>query len=99
MKTLRFSGALTAQGWISPAFIELDPAGKIVSISQQAPGAAAESIEGYAIPGFRNCHSHSFQFAMAGLAEHLGQNNNMDDFWSWREAMYDLALKLGPDAL
>ena len=99
MKTLRFSGAFTAQGWISPAFIELDPAGKIVSISQQAPGAAAESIEGYAIPGFRNCHSHSFQFAMAGLAEHLGQNNNMDDFWSWREAMYDLALKLGPDAL
>ena len=48
-----------------------------------------------AIPGFRNCHSHAFQYAMAGLAEnHL---NPKDDFWSWREAMYKLALAVEPE--
>lgn len=57
-----------------------------------------ESIpfEGIYIPGFLNAHSHSFQYAMAGLAE-VHKSHNSDDFWSWRESMYSLALRLDPD--
>ena len=30
---------------------------------------AYEAVQGYALPGFQNCHSHAFQYAMAALAE------------------------------
>ena len=42
-----------------------------------------------------NLHSHAFQRAMAGLAEYGGAGP--DDFWTWREAMYRVALSVTPD--
>ena len=42
------------------------------------------------IPGLINCHSHSFQRGLRGLGENYPPNV-MDDFWSWRETMYNLA--------
>jgi formimidoylglutamate deiminase len=39
-----------------------------------------------------NAHSHAFQRAMAGLAEQRGAQG--DDFWSWRERMYAVALRI-----
>lgn len=44
-----------------------------------------------------DAHSHAFQRAMAGLAErrHAGE----DDFWSWRERMYRVALRIAPAQL
>jgi formimidoylglutamate deiminase len=97
VKRYRFSKLLSGKKWISPAFVEVGDDGKILSLSNQSSNNAFESMEGVVIPGFRNCHSHSFQYAMAGLAEHLSVTHSMDDFWSWREAMYDLALKISPD--
>ncbi|HXE67603.1 MAG TPA: formimidoylglutamate deiminase [Rhodanobacteraceae bacterium] len=44
-----------------------------------------------------NLHSHAFQRAMAGLAERRGPGD--DSFWTWREAMYGFASRIGPDAL
>ena len=40
--------------------------------------------ERFTLPGFVNAHSHAFQRALRGRAEGA-------DFWSWREAMLDLA--------
>jgi formimidoylglutamate deiminase len=37
--------------------------------------------------GFVNAHSHSFQRALRGRVEAGGRGD--DDFWSWREAMYE----------
>jgi formimidoylglutamate deiminase len=55
-------------------------------------------VKGVVLPGFLNAHSHAFQFAMAGMAEkHLPGSN--DDFWSWREAMYECALSMQPDQI
>jgi formimidoylglutamate deiminase len=52
-------------------------------------------VEGYALPGFQNAHVHAFQYAMAGLAEnHPGGGH--DDFWTWREVMYQCALSIDP---
>ena len=44
-----------------------------------------------------NLHSHAFQRAMAGLAERKGRSG--DTFWTWREAMYSFASRIGPDDL
>lgn len=95
---LRCSALLTFKGWIEPAYITLDGKGLILSISEKSPpeSGSFEKINGFVIPGFQNAHSHAFQYAMGGLAEHLPKNAASDDFWSWRDAMYGLAGKVTP---
>lgn len=94
---LRFSGLLQKQGWISPAYVLLSPQGKISGISSEPFGQEPiEAIDGYAVPGFQNAHSHAFQYAMSGKAERHPVGTE-DDFWSWREAMYHCALTPDPD--
>ncbi len=94
MKSYRFKALLQNSGWIENALVSVDESGKIVSVSQAAQPNA--SFQGLALPSFQNAHSHAFQYAMAGLAEnHSGD----DDFWSWREKMYELALNLNPDEM
>lgn len=98
MKTYRFKALLQNQEWIENVFVSIDENGNIFSISQDEISDAI-SIDGYAIPAFQNAHSHAFQYAMAGLAERHSFAQNADDFWSWREAMYRLALDLNPDEM
>ena len=94
MRSYRFKALLQNSGWIENAQVSVDDAGKIVSVARAA--GSDVSFRGYALPAFQNAHSHAFQYAMAGLAEnHTGE----DDFWSWREKMYELALNLEPDEM
>lgn len=48
------------------------------------------------MPGLVNAHSHAFQRDLRGRTEWLDPAREGEDFWSWREAMY--ALALGYDA-
>jgi len=48
------------------------------------------------LPGFVNGHSHAFQRVLRGRTEHAPLGAGDDDFWSWREAMYEAATKLQP---
>ncbi len=49
------------------------------------------------LPGFVNTHSHAFQRAIRGRTEYPRSNSNgSEDFWSWRETMYQAALRLNP---
>lgn len=96
MKSYKFKALLQNKNWIENAVVSLDENGAIVSVSQ-TENPDAEYIDGYALPGFQNAHSHAFQYAMAGLAERHSIGREADDFWSWREAMYQLALNLNPD--
>ena len=57
----------------------------------------ATSLAGPALPGMVNAHSHAFQRAFAGFAEHRGEDG--DDFWSWRTRMYEVANRIGPGEL
>jgi formiminoglutamate deiminase len=98
MKSYRFKALLQNQGWLENATVALDEAGKIISVSQ-TENPDAIYIDGYALPGFQNAHSHAFQYAMAGLAEARADARQADDFWSWRETMYGLALNLNPDQM
>lgn len=95
-----FDSALLSTGLISPACIGIDEEGIIQSVSSFQPDqkGEVENVKGIAFPGFQNCHSHAFQYAMAGLAERHAPGTN-DDFWSWREAMYSCALSMDPDQI
>ncbi|WP_420386847.1 formimidoylglutamate deiminase [Roseivirga sp.] len=96
-KAYHFKGLLTEKGWLEDVTINLDDEGRITSIGEA--NHTAEKVNGYALPGFQNAHSHAFQYAMAGLAELHEGTGVPDDFWSWRSAMYDLALQIDPDQL
>ncbi len=91
-----FKGILQRTGWKHEIEVETNSEGIIVSIEKACKN---DSKNGYALPGFYNAHSHAFQYAMAGLAENHGEGSNPDDFWSWRDAMYRLALSLDPDQI
>ena len=57
----------------------------------------AEALPGPVLPGLVNAHSHAFQRAFAGLAER--RESEADDFWSWRDRMYRVALRITPEQL
>ena len=96
MKTHEFKGILTAKGWKENVQIKTDESGVIQSIENLAH---KQEMDQYALPGFQNAHSHAFQYAMAGLAELHSTSPAQNDFWSWRNAMYDLALSINPEQL
>lgn len=73
----------TPQGWQRDAWVD---------------GASGVEVRArFALPGMPNLHSHAFQRAMAGLAERRGPGD--DSFWTWREAMYAFASRIGPEDL
>jgi formimidoylglutamate deiminase len=62
--------------------------------------ALAETIElpGRALlPGFVNAHSHAFQRLLRGRTQWRPSDSPEADFWSWRDAMYRIALALSPE--
>ncbi|MED5619630.1 formimidoylglutamate deiminase [Ideonella sp. BN130291] len=61
------------------------------------PPADARVLAGPVLPGLVNAHSHAFQRAFAGLAER--REGEADDFWSWRDRMYRVALRISPAQL
>ena len=90
---------LQNDGWKENVLIQCDSNGKISSIQENSTDSKATIINGFAFPGFQNAHSHAFQYAMAGLAEVHDISHTSDDFWSWRTAMYKLALSVSPDQM
>ena len=58
---------------------------------------AAEVLPGPVLPGLVDAHSHAFQRAFVGLAER--RDSVHDDFWSWRDRMYRVALRITPGQL
>lgn len=101
MKHYRFKALYQDNKWISPAYVSVDQEGRIGYLSTTPPRdtEGLETVDGYVLPGFQNAHSHAFQYAMAGIAERHSGAANPDDFWSWRNAMYQLALNLQPEQM
>ena len=99
MKHYFFDKILMNDGWKSNVSIVTQPDGIIHSIKENQQRTIAHHVKGFALPGFQNAHSHAFQYAMAGLAEVHPTGQKADDFWSWRDAMYRLALSVNPDQM
>lgn len=100
VKFFEFAGACLRDSFISPCVIGIDDNGVIRHLSKTLPAekAEVEKVNGVLLPGFQNAHSHAFQYAMAGMAE-IHKPGAADDFWSWREAMYQCALSFDPDQI
>jgi len=91
--------AWVAGGWQDAVLLRVDAQGYWAEITPgvTAPPAGTTVLEGPVLPGLVNAHSHAFQRAFAGLAER--RDSETDDFWSWRDRMYGVALRITPEQL
>ena len=83
-------------GWQAHVLLRIGADGCWAEISPDIaqPPANAQVLAGPLLPGLVNAHSHAFQRAFAGMAER--RETAADDFWSWRERMYRVALRISP---
>jgi formimidoylglutamate deiminase len=84
--------------WAEAVLLEADRNGRWARVqSGVAAPAEATVLGGAALPGLVDAHSHAFQRAFAGLAER--RDSAHDDFWSWRDRMYGVALRIDAETL
>ncbi|HEV6963808.1 formimidoylglutamate deiminase [Roseateles sp.] len=84
--------------WQRDVLLTVDAAGHWAEIAVNLPRPEdAEALAGPVIPSLVDAHSHAFQRAFVGLAER--RDAGQDDFWSWRDRMYALALRISPEQL
>src|SRR5436309_985758 len=85
-------------GWRDSVLLEMGRDGHWIAVTPDvAPPAQATALTGPVLPGLVDAHSHAFQRAFAGLAER--RESEHDDFWSWRDRMYRVALRITPEQL
>lgn len=92
---LHFDQLFTGSDWKSHWELDIDASGRIAASRPGIVANADRHIEGLAVPGFVNIHSHAFQRAMVGLTEH--RFGGHDSFWTWRDWMYRFVLRLDPE--
>jgi formiminoglutamate deiminase len=82
----------TGDGFASGVQVRISGSGRIEAVGQLG-AAATLRLRGQALlPGFVSAHSHAFQRALRGRGERFPAGAG--SFWSWREAMYELATGL-----
>jgi len=91
--------AWTPGGWREQVVLRADGDGRWAEVTPgvATPPADAQVLDGPLLPSLVNAHSHAFQRAFAGRAER--RDAASDDFWSWRDRMYRVALRLSPKQL
>ena len=97
MTTVFAQKALLPTGWADKVRLEVVD-GRISAIQTNVSATAGDTLVGYVIPGLCNAHSHAFQRALAGHTEQRSPAGH-DNFWSWRERMYELAGKVDAELL
>ncbi|MEP6998453.1 MAG: formimidoylglutamate deiminase [Betaproteobacteria bacterium] len=89
--------AWVSGGWKEHVLLRVGVDGRWAEVTPgviDAP-AGATVLAGPLLPGLVDAHSHAFQRAFAGLAE--WRDSRRDDFWSWRDRMYKVALRITPE--
>ncbi len=91
--------AWTGTAWETGVVLDIGRDGRWASVQSgfRQPPLGAKPLDGPVLPGLVNAHSHAFQRAFAGLAERREAAD--DDFWSWRDRMYQVALRIEPAQL
>lgn len=97
MSALFARKAFLPQGFEDGTRLDIDATGHIAGIETGAKPQRNDILADILIPGMPNLHCHSFQRAMAGLAEYKSGSSNT--FWTWRSLMYELASKVTPEDL
>lgn len=80
--------------WRKNASVEIDhDAARIVGLAE---GHDRDLGNTAMLPGLINTHSHAFQRAIRGRTEYTLGAKLEEDFWTWRNLMYEAALTFGP---
>ncbi len=89
---------LYAGGALSRGALAVSSNGRVLA---SAPaGAEVVRLPGrLLLPGLVNAHSHAFQRVLRGRTHFVEQGHAADDFWSWRELMYQAASGLDPEGV
>ncbi|SEB51358.1 formimidoylglutamate deiminase [Nitratireductor aquibiodomus] len=97
MQAIFAQNALTPDGWQKDVLVKLDDSGRIGSVASDTQPENDRTVRvPVLLPAMSNLHSHTFQRAMAGLAERRGPAGR-DSFWTWREIMYRFLDLLSPE--
>lgn len=88
-----FERILLSTGWAHNKTVTIENG--VITAIESGFVEGAEKVDGTAIPGMINCHSHAFQRAFAGFSEIKHENG--DSFWSWRDVMYKFLKQLSTD--
>jgi formimidoylglutamate deiminase len=84
--------------WRERVLLTVGDDGRWAEVVPDTPAPeGAEVLDGPVLPGLVDAHSHAFQRAFVGLAER--RDSAHDDFWSWRDRMYGVALRITPEQL
>ena len=97
MTTILARKALLPDGWTDDVRLTLE-GGRIAGVDREQVQSEHDEVLGCVIPGLCNAHSHAFQRALAGHTEQRSPEGR-DNFWSWRERMYELAGRISAGAL
>lgn len=85
-------------GWREQVLLRVGTDGHWAEVRPDTPAPPdALHLRGPVLPSLVDAHSHAFQRAFAGLAER--RSGEHDDFWSWRDRMYGVALRITPTQL
>jgi formimidoylglutamate deiminase len=96
MQSIFAKTALTPEGWKEDLLVSIAPEGRVCGlVANSRPQRDSISVA-ILLPAVANLHSHTFQRAMAGLAESRGPSSR-DSFWTWREVMYRFLDILSPE--
>jgi formimidoylglutamate deiminase len=77
--------------------VVVDEGGTIESVGTRAAGEVVRLPRRMLVPGLVSAHSHAFQRLLRGRTQWRAAGR--DDFWAWRQRMYELAQRLTPEAL
>src|SRR6187402_3081944 len=88
--------AWTPEAWREQVLLRAGDDGRWSEVTPgvAAPPPGATVLDGPLLPALVDAHSHAFQRAFAGRAER--RESASDDFWSWRDRMYRVALRITP---
>lgn len=96
MNSYFLKAALLPDGWHQNVRVTIKN-GIYRNIELESNQVNSDQVLGNVIPAMPNAHSHVFQRAMAGLSEY--KISGHDNFWSWRDLMYQLANDLDENTL
>jgi formimidoylglutamate deiminase len=109
MQLLTFANLWIDGAWRSDVAVEIDDLGRIAR-TLTGPSAAEQSaaeqssarrssayVPGLTLPGLADAHCHAFQRMLPAWTQRA--RSAAEDFWSWREAMYTVAAKIGSEDL
>jgi formimidoylglutamate deiminase len=109
MQLITFANLWIDGAWRSDVAVEIDDLGQIARLLT-GPSAAEQSaaeqssarrssayVPGLTLPGVADAHCHAFQRMLPAWTQRARSAG--EDFWSWREAMYTAAAKIGYDDL